>query len=153
MRITRWGEYGILCSIYLAQQDDRATVGANEIATALSIPPQYTQQILRRLRQGNIIESVRGPRGGYRLIRSPEKISLKEILFAAEGETFELICQGNPTYTECADAAGCCALQTVWHDLKTAIDDLLDSKTLASIAPRHSLAPRGEAEKEILTVL
>lgn len=112
MRITRWGEYGILCCMYLARRlvppgeaSGGAAVGASEIADQQGIPTQYAQQILHRLRKGGVIKSVRGPHGGFLLNRPPEQINLYEILLAAEGHTFELICENDPIYPETCNPA------------------------------------------------
>ena len=139
MRITRWGEYGILCSLYLAKKakehgsSDQAAVGAAEIGETQGIPIQYTQQILQRLRKGDIIKSVRGPHGGYQLSRSPEETNLKDVLNAAEGATFEIICDTNPVYADMCESGRACALRGVWHDLKSAVDALLEQRTLAML--------------------
>lgn len=133
MRITKWGEYGILCAVYLGKTENNATVGAGEIASYHSIPLQYTQQILQRLRKGGIIESVRGPGGGYRLSRQSEDISLKEILYAAEGHTFEVICGQNTIFSDCSSKQRDCDLQKVWHELKHTIDSFLDSRSLKEL--------------------
>ena len=143
MRVTKWGEYGILCSLYLARKHHDGPVGAAEIADGQQIPLQYTQQILQRLRKGNIIKSVRGPKGGYALTESPEKTTLKAILYAAEGDTFEILCDTHPVYSErCEDSV--CGLRSVWHELKSAVDSLLEQHTLATIM-------RKEVEARILS--
>jgi Rrf2 family iron-sulfur cluster assembly transcriptional regulator len=138
MRVTKWGECGILCALYLAQRYDDSTVGASDIAETQGLDLQYTQQILHRLRKGNVIESVRGPKGGYRLVRSPEKTTLKEILYAAEGDTFQIICDHAPIHPNATSPNQCatketCSLHGVWQDLRTAIDALLEQKTLADL--------------------
>lgn len=145
MRITKWGEYGILCCIYMArkftvEQGREASVGAAELAYAQDIPLQYTQQILQRLRKGGLVESVRGPGGGYLLSRSPDQINLKEILYAAEGETFEVICDNNVIFDDCTEAKRSCALRPVWYELKESVDALLASKTLALLLEQQSSA-------------
>lgn len=132
MRVTKWGEYGILCSLYIARNYVDGPVGAAEIADGQQIPLQYTQQILQRLRKGNIIRSVRGPKGGYTLSEPPERTTLKAILYATEGDTFEVICDAHPVYSErCVDSV--CGLRPVWQELKTAVDSLLEQRTLAGI--------------------
>jgi Rrf2 family iron-sulfur cluster assembly transcriptional regulator len=131
MRITKWGEYGILCSLYLARRYDDPAVGAADIARAQVIPIQYTQQILQRLRKGKIIRSIRGPHGGYRLTREPEKISLKDILYAAEGATFEVICEEKPIHEECSGES--CGLGRIWYELREQIDTMLAARSLAML--------------------
>lgn len=133
MRVTKWGEYGILCAIHLGKSDAAAPVGAEDIAKAHQIPLHYTQQILQRLRKGGVIESVRGPGGGYRLARDPEHISLKQILYAAEGDTFEVTCEQNSIFPDCSSNNRHCDLQLVWHELKATIDQFLESKALSDL--------------------
>lgn len=143
MRITKWGEYGILCCLYMARKyssesERENSVGAAELAYAQDIPLQYTQQILQRLRKGGLVESVRGPGGGYHLSRPPEAINLKQILYAAEGDTFEVICEQNSIFEDCAEAKRSCSLRPVWHELKESVDQLLESKTLNLLLDPHA---------------
>ena len=145
MRITKWGEYGILCSLYLARKESGIAVGAAEIAETQGIPVQYTQQILQRLRKGEVIHSVRGPHGGYALSRPPAQTTLRQILAAAEGDTFEIICDSNPIYPDACDNNNGCGLRTVWQDLKLAIDQLLDSRSLAWVMEQEE-RNRGSTE-------
>lgn len=138
MRVTKWGECGILCSLYLAQQYGDRSIGAVEIAESQGLDVQYTQQILQRLRKGNVITSERGPRGGYRLARAPEDITLKDILYATEGDTFQLICENAPLHPNPYDGSQCatresCSLHGVWQDLRAAIDQLLEQRTLRDL--------------------
>ena len=132
MRITKWGEYGILCCLYLAKKSEAESVGASELAEHQGIPLQYTQQILQRLRRGGVIVSVRGPGGGYKLAREASKIHLKDILYAAEGNTLEIICDTKSI--SCGENRRDCSLQAVWRELKGAVDTILESRTLASLA-------------------
>jgi Rrf2 family iron-sulfur cluster assembly transcriptional regulator len=137
MRVTKWGEYGILICMYLASREGDGAVGAVDIAEVQKIPLQYTQQILQRLRKGGIIKSVRGPRGGYCLKKNSSEINLKEIFAAAEGDTFRVICQESPLGLEWCGGHDQCGLKEVWRDLKATVDAVLESKTLASILAKH----------------
>jgi len=142
MRITQWGEYGVHCSLYIAQRTNEgvAAVSAAEIAESQRIALQYTQQILQRLREGDVIKSVRGPRGGYLLARPAEEITLLDILVAAEGDSFELICQSRPlSETRCAPEAPC-TLRPVWYGLREHVNQYLKDYTLAGILEQFSCA-------------
>ena len=130
MRITKWGEYGIICCLYLARNAKRPAVGAAEISKENVIPLQYTHQILQRLRKGKIIKSSRGPQGGYSLSRSADQINLKEILLAVEGGTFDVICEVNHN---CPRREANCQLSPIWRELKREVDTLLEGKTLAGM--------------------
>jgi Rrf2 family protein len=146
MRVTKWGECGILCALHLAKNYNGPTIGAAEIAESQGIDLPYTQQILQRLRKGNVIESVRGPHGGYRLQRAPAEISLKDILYAVEGDTFQIICDHSPLHPEMNEPNRCstretCSLHGVWQELRSAIDKLLEERTLEHLANAEVSAP------------
>ncbi len=136
MRITQWGEYGILISAYLAfkqHHEARLVIGAAEIAAAQEIALQYAQQILLRLRDGGIVKSVRGPHGGYSLAKPLEEISLLDVLVAAEGESLEVICSCRPLALDRCKEGHSCFLQDVWLGLKRSIDSYLESLSLAAV--------------------
>ncbi len=170
MRITRWGEYGILCSLYVYEnareassenQDESSppfsaasskTTGAADISEKLSIPIQYTQQILQRLRKGGIVDSVRGPRGGYRLAKEPDLITLKDILFAMEGNTFQVVCEDHPLDAELCCQENFCGLKEVWYDLRRTIDDFFSNINLVKLAKNHNVK-FPETGKETLVAL
>lgn len=170
MHVTKWGEYGILCSVFLAQRylagylaaletdqpgavtekgvvdnsamqgTNKGPVGALEVAQAQGIPAQYTQQILQRLRRGGIVASIRGAHGGYVLARHPAQITLLDIMKAAEGSTFDVMCETSPAYpggenpSECVGGGiGGCNLKEVWLEVRTAIDTVLTGRTLESL--------------------
>lgn len=136
MRITQWGEFGILCSVYLARRalTDQQMVGAVEISIDHSVSLDYAQQILHRLKKGGIVESVRGPHGGYRLSRSADDISLLEIIKAVEGDSFEVICDTKPIdpISRCATGNEC-SLRNFWYELRTHVDTFLSDRPLSSL--------------------
>ena len=133
MRITQWGEFGILCSLYLAREGNARPVGAAEIAEAVQIPLQYTHQILQRLRKGEIIASLRGPQGGYRLAKAPTEITMLQILHASEGHSFEVICDSKPATDRCKVDGMHCGLHAVWNGLRNVVDSYLGQQTLAKV--------------------
>lgn len=138
MRVTKWGECGILCALYLAKQHGAPSAGAAEIAESQGLDLPYTQQVLQRLRKGDIVQSIRGPKGGYKLQRPPSEITLREILYAAEGDTFQVICDTAPIHPATDQPHRCstresCGLHGVWQELRAAIDQLLEQKTLEDL--------------------
>ena len=137
MRITRWGEYGILCCLYLARRFNDGPIGASDIAKTQSIPIKYAQQILHRLRRGGVIRSVRGPHGGFLLSREPSLVNLKDIIFAAEGDTFEVVCQSDPIHHQFCENKSACCLGSIWQEMKSAIDRVLQSATLSSLLAKE----------------
>lgn len=148
MRITKWGEYAILFCIYLAKREkDMPPAGATEIGAAYNIPTQYAQQILHRLRKGGLIKSIRGPHGGFKLSKSPTETNLKEILYASEGTTFEVICDNARSKESCSRMGSSCSLKYVWRDLKNSVDLLLEQHTLDSLVEKQKDMAKGRETK------
>jgi Rrf2 family iron-sulfur cluster assembly transcriptional regulator len=135
MRITQWGEYGILCSAFIARKvtEGCETVTATEISADQNIPVDYTRQILQRLKQGSVISTVRGPHGGYRLTRPAGEITLSDILHAAEGDTFEIICEKKPINSERCGSGMPCNLKDIWYGLRDHIENFLKNYTLEDL--------------------
>ena len=135
MRITQWGEYGIHCAVFIARKETAGAtaVPAADIAADQKIALDYTQQILQRLRKNNIVKSIRGPQGGYKLSRPAKDISLKDILVASEGDTFEVICDSKPIHKDCCAPGAQCNLRAVWRALKEHVDVFLTKYSLDDI--------------------
>lgn len=135
MRITQWGEYGLHCSLQIARREGEgaATVGAAEIADEQGIALEYAQQILQRLRRGSIIESVRGPHGGYKLSRPAKEISVGQVLTAAEGDTFEVMCDTKPLQLERCQPGSGCNLRALWHELRDHVNQFMNARTLQDL--------------------
>lgn len=136
MRITQWGEYGVHFSTHIAtrEREGKPIVGAAEIAHDQGVDIQYAQQILQRLRRGGIIDSVRGPQGGYKLTRPAAEITLLDILVAAEGDTFEIICEAKPLGQLRCGSEAFCGLRPIWYDLKEHLNEFLRRYTLEALA-------------------
>jgi len=83
-------EYGLVALIEIAAKYGTGGVTqVTEIAARQTIPDRYLEQMLSSLRRGGILHSIRGPRGGYQLARSPSKISVADVLACLEGSTQE----------------------------------------------------------------
>jgi Rrf2 family protein len=62
-------------------------VQSQDIGRRLNLPRRYLEQVMQQLVKAGILKGVRGPRGGYRLARPPEEISVAEVVACLEGET------------------------------------------------------------------
>jgi Rrf2 family protein len=94
LAISSKSKYGLSAALTLAKHFDEGLVQIKDIARQNNIPAQYLAQIFAQLTKSNIIQSVRGKRGGYKLSRSPTKITILEILEVLEGG-FEFSEKGN----------------------------------------------------------
>ena len=133
MRITTQAEYGLLCVLHLARRGRLAAVPVREVAAAEGLPPQYCEKIFADLRRAGLVESTRGAAGGFRLARDPGAISLKEVIDATAGGTFELNCANHPVSAERCQGTAACSLRPVWFALRTRIDGFLAGVLLADL--------------------
>lgn len=133
MRITTWAEYGVICTLHLAQRASVGPVTGREIAAKERLPADYVEQILLRLRRAGVVKSTRGAKGGYMLSRPPGEITMRDVIHASELETFDLHCVSHPVEEDRCSSAHNCSIRPVWLMLQRRIDDVLESVTLADL--------------------
>lgn len=127
---TRRTDYGIRALIYLAQHAGEP-VKALEISEAMKIPQGFLHQVLQALQRSSLVSSRPSRHGGYALTRTPEDVTILEIVEALEGPlaTSECALRGGPCHWD-----EVCALHWVWSSARKALSDSLGSATLASVA-------------------
>ncbi len=133
MRFTTQAEYGLICALHLAKRAGPGPVAARELAEAEDLPGDYTEKILRRLRQAGLADSVRGVSGGFELARPASEISVKDVIEATEGRTFEVNCREHPVDADRCGHGTECSIRPVWQALKTRIDGLLSDIRLSDL--------------------
>ena len=133
MRFTTQAEYGLLCTLHLARFGATGPIAAREMAEKEELPADYTEKVLRRLRQAGIVNSVRGVSGGFELARDASEISVKDVIEATEGSTFEVNCSQHPVGVERCDLTHDCSIRPVWYALRTKIDALLDQIRISDL--------------------
>jgi Rrf2 family protein len=128
MQITRQADYAVRAIVYLAElgQDQRAAT--SHIAQEKQIPPSFLAKIVSQLSVAGLLQTSRGARGGVSLAKSPEQISLLEVVEAIDG----------PIYlNECvADGSSCtfgdtCPMKPVWCDAQQELVNRLSSTNFA----------------------
>ena len=111
-----------------ALPEDGTFVMAKDLAEQLGLPGPYLAKVLQGLVQGGMLESVRGPKGGFRLAKPTQKITVEEVVHLLDGEdTFKSCVMGFP---ECSSDQPC-----PMHDAWTAVkEQMATSMTNATIA-------------------
>jgi Rrf2 family protein len=138
VRITTQAEYGLICALHLARRLGDAPVTGREIAARERLPADYVEQIMLKLRRANIVVSTRGARGGYRLSRAAEAITVRDVISASEHSTFDVHCVTHPVEAErCAESHNC-SIRPVWELLQRRIDEVLDSVRLSDLLLQES---------------
>ncbi len=108
MRITTKGRYALKALLYLARQPEGAIATVKQIADETSLSFEFLEQLLVKLKKAKLVQSIRGPGGGYTLARPAQEISIKDI-FDAVGETIDLTDCQSCKFSElvCVPENGC----------------------------------------------
>jgi Rrf2 family protein len=138
MKISSQEEYGLRCLLRIAAVDDGHALTIPEIATAEGLSPPYVAKLLAVMRQGELIESVRGRSGGYRLSSPPAEIGLGTVLGVLGEPLFDDpgYCQrhaGTETEGNCVHHGGGCTLRALWLTLEQWMQRTLSQITLADL--------------------
>lgn len=116
MQITRQADYAVRAVLYLAQLGPEKRAATSQIAQEEQIPPSFLAKIVSQLSVAGLLQTSRGARGGVSLARSPEEISLLEVVEAIDGPI---------TLNECVSGNGACTfgekcpIRPVWCDTQT----------------------------------
>ncbi|MGJ3254198.1 MAG: Rrf2 family transcriptional regulator [Elainellaceae cyanobacterium] len=128
MKLTTRGHYSVKALLDLSLQPSYGPVSVRTIAQRQDLPAPYLEKLLIELRRAGLIESVRGSQGGYRLRRSPNQISIGQILEAV-GETIEPM----PHCAPDIEQAGDWVTHTLWNRLHEKLKDALYSISLEDL--------------------
>ncbi len=132
MKLTSRSEYALLAMLYLARHHSEKHIAVQTIAAAQGIPPKFLQQILQTLRLARYLDSSKGKDGGFRLARSPDKISLAEIirlfngLLAPSKSVSKYFYESTPIEQEGT-------LLALFKEMRDYICDKLENTTLADV--------------------
>lgn len=136
MRLTRAGEYAVRCVMCLAKNGGtEKVVSRHDIATCGDIPPHFLTKIAQQLSRAGILEILQGARGGYRLVVSPENLTLLDVIEAMIGEIFLNDCVLRP---ESCRASSSCAVNNVWQQARDQLRRTLGQVTFAGLVAEES---------------
>jgi len=137
MKISSQEEYGLRCLLRLAAAQDGHSLTIPEIAAAEGLSPPYVAKLLAVLRQGNLIESVRGRAGGYRLAMPAADVRLGAVMdvlgepLFTDPETCHRFA-GTESEGNCVHLAGC-TLRALWQTLEHWMRHTFNQITLADL--------------------
>ncbi|HUP94330.1 MAG TPA: Fe-S cluster assembly transcriptional regulator IscR [Burkholderiales bacterium] len=129
MRLTTKGRFAVTAMVDLALRHGGGPVTLAEISSRQKISLSYLEQLFGKLRRHRLVDSVRGPGGGYRLARDMAGISVAEIILAVD-EPIDA--------TQCAGKENChddqkCLTHDLWANLNERIFDYLEAVTLRQL--------------------
>lgn len=122
-------EYGLQAIIYIAlNAKDNKKVGLKEIAEQQEIPTQYLSKILQQLVKHKILDSMKGPNGGFFFKKDPEKLTLLEIVTILDGT--DLFDQCGIGLKKCSDKDPC-PIHHEFKKVKAQIKKILEEKSIS----------------------
>ena len=130
MRFTTRTEYGLMCMIYMAKNPGAEWVTIKEMAAKENYPLPYVEKILQSLRQAGLVVSHQGNQGGYCLARQASEITVKQVIDALEGGTFEVFCAPDVREDIVCTHFCLCGVKPIWRKTKELLDLFYSSLTL-----------------------
>ncbi|NNU80752.1 Rrf2 family transcriptional regulator [Halovulum dunhuangense] len=132
MKLSTKGRYAMIALTDLAREGADRLVALSEIAHRQDISLAYLEQLFVKLRRADIVESVRGPGGGYRLARPPEKIRIAEILQAVD-ETMDALSRGAGASGATGETEASRLTEKLWEQLSAHVYVFLHQTRLSDI--------------------
>lgn len=134
MRLTTKGRYAVTAMLDLAIHRDQGPITLSDISKRQGISLSYLEQLFSKLRKNGLVDSARGPGGGYRLSRSAGEIAVAEVIMAVDESMSAERCKGQKN---CQDGHGCLSHE-LWTELSNQIRDFLNNITLAQVIEKHA---------------
>ena len=131
IRLSKITDYGIVLLAHLARHGGDAPHAAREVAAEVDLPLPMVSKVLKALARRGLLESQRGPKGGYSLVRAPGEISVSEMVTALEGPVALTECNLGPHI--CGHEAGC-PVRGPWFVINRVVQRALSQVTLADLA-------------------
>lgn len=149
MKMTTKGRYAVTAMLDLALHDSDGPVSLSEISQRQDISLTYLEQLFSKLKKHRLIDSARGPGGGYRLALSTEEITIAKIVYSVD-EPVDL--------TRCGGQQNCqgderCLTHDLWMELNRHVSDFLNGITLADLIQRNNVKQVSERQDVVLMQL
>jgi Rrf2 family transcriptional regulator, iron-sulfur cluster assembly transcription factor len=148
MKLTTKGRYAVTAMLDLALHSDQGPVSLADISERQGISLSYLEQLFARLRQADLVKSVRGPGGGYKLVGDTAEISIAQVVDAVSESLDATRCEGKGN---CQDGE-VCLTHHIWEDLSTQIHQFLQAISLADLVMRSDIQiVRERQDKRLMT--
>ena len=132
MKLTSRGRYAVMAMADLAKNRVKEPTSLAEISLRQGISVDYLEQLFLKLRKNNLVNSVRGPSGGYVLSKSPGEIKLLSIISAVDEKIKTVKCR-KESKKGCNGKSIKCITHNLWDDLETHINKFFEDNTLNDI--------------------
>lgn len=135
MWVSTKAQYGMRALVEVAVSGDRPT-SLKTVAERQRLSQQYLEQIFSVLRKADIVTSVRGAHGGYRLSRPADRITALQVVELLEGSIAPVTCIDDEAT---CDRVGACSTESLWREVDRAVRQVLGRTTLADMVAEREL--------------
>ena len=132
MKLTSKGRYAVMAMADLAKNNIKEPTSLTEISLRQGISIAYLEQLFLKLRKNNLVQSVRGPSGGYVLTKTPEQIKLLSIINAVDEKIKTVKCR-KESKRSCNGKSIKCITHNLWDDLEIHINKFFENNTLNDV--------------------
>ena len=132
MKLTSKGRYAVMAMADLAKNNVKEPTSLTEISLRQGISISFLEQLFLKLRKNNLVQSVRGPSGGYVLTKPPGQIKLLSIINAVDEKIKTLKCR-KESKRGCNHKSIKCITHNLWDDLENHINKFFEENTLNDI--------------------
>ncbi len=144
MRLTTKGRYAVTAMLDLALHANNGPTSLSDISQRQEISLSYLEQLFARLRRAGLVNSVRGPGGGYLLSQPADAISVSKVIDAVNESVDATRCQG---LSDCQQG-DTCLTHHLWCELSVQIRHFLDDMTLAQLMLRPDVIRIASRQKQ-----
>jgi len=149
MRLTTKGRFAVTAMMDLAMRGDEGPVALASISERQKISLSYLEQLFGKLRRHKLVDSVRGPGGGYRLAKGADETVVAEIVLAVDEPIRATRCIGHSSPKGCMMAGERCITHNLWEDLGDEIHRYLAGVSLEDVVMNRTGARRRATEAEV----
>jgi len=132
MKLTSRGRYAVMAMADLARINANQPTNLTEISLRQGISISFLEQIFLKLKRSNLVQSSRGPSGGYTLTKSPDEIKLSSIIKAVDEKVKTVGCK-KESKKGCTGKSIKCITHNLWDDLENHINNFFEKNTLNDI--------------------
>ena len=137
MKITSKGRYAVLAMVDVARHSKMSPCNLTNVSIRQNISLAYLEQIFIKLKQVNLVKSVRGAKGGYVLDTAPEEIKISNIISAVDEEIKTLNCKKESKWG-CNNKSSKCITHNLWDQLDQHINNFFEKVKLQDLVKKKS---------------
>ena len=146
MKLTSKGRYAVMAMADLAKINASQPTNLTDISLRQGISLSFLEQIFSKLKKNNLVQSSRGPSGGYFLTKQPEEIKLSSIINAVDEKVKTVGCK-KESKKGCTGKSVKCITHNLWDDLENHINSFFEKNTLKDIIFKENKDSRGSLKQ------